>query len=230
MTTLASRIQERANQFISEQAKLQSLQDELLLAVSVELEETERTKEIHRTLLEVSHYRFDMERKICDLNEEIEECNRANTYRRIEAQRLEESGLKSSRKMEEEIKKAYAPHDTSIALYCQALDSAIVRRKRKLSSYQKQDENIRARILLLQHEKEQFCKETLQLEAEINQLKAHETQKDMAITSLAKQVQESLSKVCRSSAIQYPFRPPVASHTISTASLVTAILESIARR
>lgn len=192
MTTLASRIQERANLFISEQAKLQSLQDDLLLAVSVEQSETARTKVIRRTLLEVSHDRFGIERKISDLYGEIDECDRFNVSLQSDAQRLQEAALVTFRKMEEDIEEFYAPHESNISIYSEALDSVILHRKRKLADDQEQDEDLRARTELLRIEVEQFCKETMQLEAEINHLKEKETQRDMNITSLASKVRESL--------------------------------------
>mmetsp|Transcript_19673 Transcript_19673/g.48364 ORF Transcript_19673/g.48364 Transcript_19673/m.48364 type:complete len:107 (-) Transcript_19673:232-552(-) len=96
--------------------------------------------------------------------------------------------------MEEDIKNVYAPHEANNAVYCQALDSAITRRKCKIAEDKERGENIQARIAFLQIEEEQFWRETLQLETEINRLEEEEIQSDRAITSLAKKVQDSLSK------------------------------------
>ncbi|KAL3934915.1 MAG: hypothetical protein SGBAC_009460 [Bacillariaceae sp.] len=194
MATLASRIQERASQFISEQEKLLSLQAELQLATCVEQEETERTQKYRGSLLEVSHDRFGIERNICDVNDEIDDYKRFNTSLQTDIQRLEESAGIVCEKIEDDIKQTFSPHDANVALYFQALESTIIRRKRRLSEAHEGDENFRAGIAFLQIEEEQLSRETLHLVTEINQLEEEEIRSDRTITSLARKVQDSLSK------------------------------------
>ncbi|CAJ1945370.1 unnamed protein product [Cylindrotheca closterium] len=195
MATLASRIQERASQFISEQAHLQSLQAELGIATSVLTDETKRTQECVRSLLDVSHDRFGIERKICDINQQIEAYSKLNTSLRTDTQRLEESARIAHEKLEDDINNVFAPHDSNIAVYCQALDSAIARSKRRRTEDKERCKNIQARIAILQIEEEQYWRETSQLETDINRLEVEEIQSDRVITSLGKKVQDSLSKV-----------------------------------
>lgn len=198
MATLASRIQERANQFIAEQAKLQSLQANLHFAVCVEQEEIERNAQCHRRLLEVSHNRFGIERDVCETNDMIEDCNESLLSLRSDTQGLEESARTVCAKIEQAITKVYAPHDAKTAIYCQALDSAIAKRKREIAEIDERDEKTRFRIALLRIQEEQFRREILQLEDDIKRMRQEEIIGDNAITSLAEQVQESLSKVRKS--------------------------------
>jgi chromosome segregation ATPase len=195
MEALATRIQDRANQFISEQAKLTSLQQDLREISILEAKEALQNQNLRRKVLETTRGRHGMELEILNAEKKCREV--AAEIQNLEKESLALEGKTQTAKEEfqEDIESLYAPHHARIELYEQVLNwrrQEILDRK---SRKRQRQEQVKARVLQLKKEITIFDQKSQYASSQTEDLKQEELQGDARITSLASQVKRALSEV-----------------------------------
>jgi chromosome segregation ATPase len=195
MAALAARIQDRATQFISEQTKLQSLAAELEHTRAVEQNESDTNTSLRRDLLETTCSRHSIELEIYDAREKTNSHMQSIQTLEEETEKIKEETETVETKWENDIKNIYAPHQSKIELYTQAIEFARETRESKINEKRQRHEAVEERIQRLKDEEEHFRRQSRDLQMQITGLEKEELQGDAQVSSLATQVQSALSEV-----------------------------------
>lgn len=197
MAALATRIQDRANQFLNEQGKLTNLQTELEQLKALEEMHVVQNQNLRLELLETTRGRHGMELEILHAEKNCRALETEIQTFQEETKEMEKKTLEVEQKFDNDIENLYAPHLAQIELYQQVMDTNRQETMDQKSRKRQRQEQVQARILQLKEEILDFDEKAQDLSEQMKTLKQEELQGNAKVTSLASEVQQALAEVSK---------------------------------
>lgn len=195
MELIAVRIQDRANQFIAEQTKLQTLLAKLESTKAIQGKESDTNTSFRRNLLESTRSRHAVELEIYYVREEMNSHIEAIQALEKDTEELHGETQTVETKWEDDIKTIYAPHQSKIELYTRTIESARESRLARADKVRQRREQLERQIQRFNDEGNGFRCKSRDLKNEIEGMQEEELNRDAEISSIASHVQSALSKV-----------------------------------
>lgn len=198
MVALASRIQDRAMHFFTEQNKLSSLREKLDEIKSLEEKEANINRFLRRNLLETTRSRHDIELELHQVRDQTSDFIQSIQELKEETESIQQETQRVETKLKRQVKDVYAPHEAQIELFVRTIQIDQERQESLINQERERKRQVKERITNLKQEEQAFREEIARLEAQRKDLEAQHLQGDIQISNLRDQVQNAISEVRKS--------------------------------
>jgi chromosome segregation ATPase len=197
IAAVATRIQERALELVSERAAVELAKAEMEEIQQALDEETKKNGAVRRTMLSIVRSRHGLELELWKVKDQQEERLTKIFEYECETEKLNDGASELEEVWEETVRDLYVDHDMQRELFSRSVQGRIRRRENHIKDRERRLRQLQQESKQFEQEEKRMVHQTNQLKSKIAETNERKETEDEEVAALAMQIRSTVAKVSR---------------------------------